>query len=45
MTNIETRIEGSEKLVGIFGYWPALDVKERLIQVRDDVFDVFDADG
>ena len=22
MTNIETRIEGSEKLVGIFAYWP-----------------------
>jgi len=23
MTNIETRIEGSEKLIGIFGYWPS----------------------
>jgi hypothetical protein len=23
MTNIETRIEGSEKLVDIFGYWPS----------------------
>ena len=23
MTNIETRIEGSERLLGIFGYWPS----------------------
>lgn len=23
MTNIETRIQGSEKLINIFGYWPS----------------------
>jgi len=30
MTNIETRIEGSEKLIGIFGYWPSFHDAEVL---------------